>query len=137
MVASRFRGGLMPSRYLPAATVQKLLRRRARGPPAAAPCDNVERKEQAVEESMEGMGGERMGGERALMPGAALGAQVQVFVPRNVFYDLGALNKAMANVLGRLGCPNCHSGYDIRVRQALDFAVDPRSMEVREIFMGR
>ncbi len=84
---------------------------------------------------MEGMGGERMG-ERAHLPGAALGTQVQVFVPRNVYYNLGAINKAMANVLGRLGCPDCHSGYDIRVKQAVNFAVDARSLEVREVFLG-
>ena len=36
-------------------------------------------------------------------------------------YDLKKMQKVTANVLGRLGCPACHSGFDIRFIQARDY----------------
>jgi len=39
---------------------------------------------------------------------------VQVQIPAKVAYDLKSMQKATEIVLGRLGCPECHSGWDIR-----------------------
>ena len=39
---------------------------------------------------------------------------VQVSVPAKLAYDLPSMQKVTARVLDQLGCPNCHSGFDIR-----------------------
>ena len=39
---------------------------------------------------------------------------IKVKVPASVAFDLKKMNKVTAEVLGRLGCPGCHSGYDLR-----------------------
>ena len=42
---------------------------------------------------------------------------VIVSVPTKVASDLKSMQKVQAEVLGRLGCPNCHSGIDILFRE--------------------
>jgi len=39
---------------------------------------------------------------------------IYVTVPASAAYNLEKMNKITATVLGRLGCPACHSGFDIR-----------------------
>ena len=39
---------------------------------------------------------------------------IYVTVPASAAYNLEKMNKITATVLGRLGCPSCHSGFDIR-----------------------
>jgi hypothetical protein len=50
---------------------------------------------------------------------------VNVLVPTEVMNDIGAINKVAADVLGKLGCAACCSGFDIAFRRQLDdFRVD-------------
>jgi hypothetical protein len=46
---------------------------------------------------------------------------VHVFVPRT---DLDTLNKVTGVVLGKLGCGQCHSGFDIRFNQERIFVLN-------------
>lgn len=39
---------------------------------------------------------------------------VQVSIPASVAFDLKKMEKINRTVLGRLGCTECHSGFDIR-----------------------
>lgn len=39
---------------------------------------------------------------------------IRVTVPAKVAFDLPQLNKITGEVLKELGCPGCHSGFDIR-----------------------
>ena len=55
------------------------------------------------------------------MPGRGV---VTVRIPAEIAFEAGKLAKATANVLNRLGCPGCHSGFDIRFIHELDFAID-------------
>jgi hypothetical protein len=57
---------------------------------------------------------------------------IRVTVPAKVAYNLKNIQKIQATVLGRLGCPACCSGWDIRFDLARSFAVDDR-LNVREI----
>lgn len=38
---------------------------------------------------------------------------IRVTIPASVAYDLGRMEKVNKIVLGKLGCPNCHSGFAI------------------------
>ena len=57
---------------------------------------------------------------------------VHVSVPPKAWNDLAAFNKVKASILGRLGCPGCHSGWDIRFDLGRSFAVD-ENLNVRDI----
>ena len=46
--------------------------------------------------------------------------QVTVAIPDKVSRDINALTRATAAVLGKLGCPQCCSGFDIVFRRELD-----------------
>jgi hypothetical protein len=56
---------------------------------------------------------------------------VRVSVPASVAYDLKSFEKVQAAVLGKLGCPGCHSGLDIRYDVIRSYYVDDR-LNVRE-----
>jgi hypothetical protein len=55
---------------------------------------------------------------------ASLGNPVRVKIPAKVAYDLKAIQRVTAEVLGQLGCEACHSGFDIRFDVTRDFIVD-------------
>ena len=44
----------------------------------------------------------------------AAGRTVYVAVPRGVGNDIDKMFRLTRNVLGKLGCDGCHSGFDIR-----------------------
>lgn len=48
---------------------------------------------------------------------------VRVSVPASVAYDLGRMQEVTKDILGRLGCENCHSGHDIRFDIIRDYRV--------------
>jgi len=56
---------------------------------------------------------------------------VRIVVPREVAFNLERMQKVTANLLGRLGCSQCHSGFDIRFLQELDFVVNSKTLEVQ------
>ncbi len=47
--------------------------------------------------------------------------------------SLDQANKLVANVLGKLGCGGCLSGFDIRFSHFTDFQVNPKTLDVQEI----
>lgn len=55
---------------------------------------------------------------------------VLVRVPGKLTLDQS--NKILANTLGKLGCPGCYSGFDIRFVNIRDFVVNPKSFDVQE-----
>ena len=56
---------------------------------------------------------------------------VSVHVPIELLWDFDSLTKVKKEILGKLGCLACTSGFDIRWR-ARDFVVNP-ALEVREM----
>lgn len=44
------------------------------------------------------------------------GNVVSINVPREALFDVKSLNRIQDVVLGKLGCPTCHSGFDFRWR---------------------
>jgi hypothetical protein len=57
-------------------------------------------------------------------PEFSFGGAVRVSVPASVARDLDVMAKVTKEVLGRLGCPNCHSGFDIRFDIEREFFVN-------------
>jgi hypothetical protein len=51
---------------------------------------------------------------------------IYVTVPVSVAYDMGKMHKITETVLGKLGCPGCHSGFDIRFDFERRFAFDEK-----------
>jgi hypothetical protein len=51
---------------------------------------------------------------------------IYVTVPASVAFDLGKMNKITETVLGKLGCPGCHSGFDLRFDFERRFAFDEK-----------
>ena len=52
---------------------------------------------------------------------------VQVLIPERANNNIKSIQKALATTLGKLGCPDCSSGFDILFRHELDLiAFDER-----------
>lgn len=51
---------------------------------------------------------------------------VRVSIPAKVAYNLDDMRKVTDSILDRLGCSNCHSGFDIRFDIEKYFAVDEK-----------
>ena len=60
---------------------------------------------------------------------------IRVTLPAKVAYDLKALQKVQASILDRFGCPNCHSGLDIRFDVVRSFAVDEK-LNIHDVVSG-
>jgi hypothetical protein len=58
---------------------------------------------------------------------------IRVVVPFDVAFALDKMQKVTSNLLGRLGCPNCHSGWDIRFIHERDFVVNPKTLDVQSL----
>jgi hypothetical protein len=58
---------------------------------------------------------------------------VRVVVPTDVLFNLDRMQKVTANLLGRLGCPACHSGFDIRFLRETDFLVNAKTLDVQAL----
>jgi hypothetical protein len=62
-----------------------------------------------------------------------IGGLVEVDVPPDALYDIAKLERITKAVLGKLGCDNCHSGYDIRYKtKSLNFVAN-KKLEVEAI----
>lgn len=61
---------------------------------------------------------------------------VRVTIPSEIEYDLKQFQKAQENLLGRLGCQACCSGFDIRYETERRFVVDNKT-DVRTTEPGR
>ena len=51
---------------------------------------------------------------------------IHIKIPVSVAFDLQRMNKATALVLDRLGCPECHSGFDLRFDLERQFIFNER-----------
>lgn len=60
---------------------------------------------------------------------------VRVTLPRRIAFDLKSIQEIQRSVLGRLGCPECCSGFDIRFDVATHFAVD-KQLKLQELAEG-
>jgi hypothetical protein len=58
--------------------------------------------------------------------------RVTVYVPRDVAFNLDKMNQVTKSVLGRLGCPGCHSGRLIDYHIIEDFVVNSK-LEVQDL----
>ena len=56
---------------------------------------------------------------------------IQVRIPARVAYNRDAMQKATGIVLDRLGCPQCHSGWDIRFEIERNFVFDEQLNLIR------
>ena len=65
----------------------------------------------------------------------ALGRVVRVSVPAKVAFNLGSMQQVTASILDRFGCPECHSGLDIRFDTMRDFIVNER-LDIQQIAGG-
>jgi hypothetical protein len=55
---------------------------------------------------------------------------ITVSIPERVGGDINALTKAVATVLGKLGCPACCSGFDILFRREMDMLALDENLRV-------
>ena len=55
---------------------------------------------------------------------AAAHGVVHVSVPVGIYYSAEKMATVTKEVLGRLGCLGCHSGFDIRFQQEVEFVVN-------------
>lgn len=62
----------------------------------------------------------------AKVSAAAVSRSVRVTLPREVAYDLDRFTKAQKDILGKLGCLACCSGFDIRWDFEQRFVVDAK-----------
>jgi hypothetical protein len=51
---------------------------------------------------------------------------VRVSLPASAYFDIDATQKLQKDILGRLGCPGCTSGWDIRWDLHRRFVVDEK-----------
>lgn len=63
-------------------------------------------------------------------------ATINVFVTREISFDLERMNRVTAAVLKRLGCENCHSGHILNYHSLQDFIVNPKTLEIDELLPG-
>ena len=57
---------------------------------------------------------------------------IHVALPSHGIEGLDKVNKIVASALGKVGCPHCFSGWDIRFSPG-DLVVNPQSLEVNTI----
>jgi len=58
---------------------------------------------------------------------------VNVYVSRDVSFDLKKMQQVTINVLRRLGCEGCHSGRILYFHALEDFVVNPKTLDVQEL----
>jgi hypothetical protein len=51
--------------------------------------------------------------------------EIRVHVARDVLHNAESMRTVVSNLLGKLGCPTCHSGFDFRFIEQSDFVVGP------------
>jgi hypothetical protein len=62
--------------------------------------------------------------------------RVNVYVSREVAFNLDKMNQVTKTVLGRLGCDQCHSGRQIDFHIVEDFVVNAK-LELQDLPGGR
>jgi hypothetical protein len=59
--------------------------------------------------------------------------RVNIYVTREVAYNLDKMFQITKSVLGKLGCEGCHSGRFLDFQIMEDFVVNAKSLEVTEL----
>ena len=59
--------------------------------------------------------------------------RVNIYVTRDVAFNLDKMFQITKDVLGKLGCDQCHSGRILDFHIIEDFVVNPKSLEVTEL----
>ncbi len=59
--------------------------------------------------------------------------RVNIYVTREVAFNLEKMHQVTKTVLGKLGCEACHSGRILDFHIIEDFVVNPKSLEVTEL----
>ena len=63
--------------------------------------------------------------------------RVQIYVTRDVSYNIEKMFQITRTVLGKLGCDGCHSGRILDFKVIEDFVVNPKTLDVNEIVGGK
>lgn len=58
---------------------------------------------------------------------------VNIYVTRDVAFNLEKMQKVTADILNRLGCGQCHSGRILFFHSLEDFVVNPKTLGVEEL----
>jgi hypothetical protein len=61
---------------------------------------------------------------------------INVYVTRDIAFNLEKMNKVTAQVLDRIGCGGCHSGRILFFHQLENFVVNPQTLNVQEFAGG-
>ena len=61
------------------------------------------------------------------------GAGMNIYVTRHVAFNLDKMSQITKDVLGKLGCDQCHSGRILDFHIIEDFVVNSMSLEVTEL----
>lgn len=77
----------------------------------------------------------RLAAETLVAQQALTSNVVQVKLPASAYFKLDSFQKVQVAVLGRLGCPQCTSGFDIRYDFAKRFVVDEK-LNIQEVSVG-
>ena len=59
--------------------------------------------------------------------------RVNIYVTRDVAFNLDRINEVTRKVLGRLGCEECHSGRILDYHIIEDFVVNPQTLEITDL----
>jgi hypothetical protein len=59
--------------------------------------------------------------------------RVNIYVTRDVAFNLEKMVQVTKTVLGRLGCDQCHSGRILDFHIIEDFVVNPKSLDVHDL----
>jgi hypothetical protein len=62
--------------------------------------------------------------------------QIRVQVTSEISNDFEKSTAVMKNILGRLGCPACTSGFDIRLEEITSYVVNPATLEVHPVTLN-
>ena len=60
---------------------------------------------------------------------------IRVVLPAKIAYDLRAFQKVQASLLTKFGCPECHSGLDIRYDIVRSYSVDDK-LNIKDMVSG-
>ena len=67
------------------------------------------------------------------LPQDPIPVRVQVYVTRDVLNNFDKITKVTKQVLGKLGCDNCHSGRRIDFIEIQQFVANPKTLDVQEV----
>jgi hypothetical protein len=59
--------------------------------------------------------------------------RVNIYVTRDVAFNIEKMFQVTKTVLGRLGCDQCHSGRLLDFHIIEDFVVNPKSLDVHDL----